>query len=274
MKKAITARDELIYEKRKELSLEVALEEDFLRKEVIISNSLARSKVAYTLEEEKLLYYLFAHLNPFGENEPRVVLNKTKIIELFGASSEARYTILKDRFTGLIFKSLLDIRDGKRTLIGIVIIDVEWTSESEDVIVDLNPKFMPYIQNLTSFYTRINWEAVRGFTSKHALRLYKYLSSWSVDDEAVLHTFTTKELKKFFSLEKDDYTYKGKFMRHLFEKYVLNAATNEINALVPEMRLMWYKQKKGGRIAGYTFEWILWKENPEIDVQMTIDDLL
>lgn len=253
MKKVTSENHSLIYSERLERAKSVALDDD-LRREVIISNALARESSRYTLEEEKLAHYIFAHLNPYGSNPTKIILSKKKIVSIFGVHSKSTYDTLKWRMKGMMLKSILSFKDDKTTLMGVLITLVKWEEGSDDVELTLNDGFMPYISNLSAYYTRLDWKSIVAFNSKHSLSLYKYLSSWATDDEVIMISLTTKEVKSLFDLEKSDYTYNNKFMRHLFEKKVLNVAMNEINERVPGFRLQWHKAKKGNSVLGYVFE--------------------
>lgn len=233
---------------------------DSFKREIVISNHLAREKSRYTLEEEKMAYYIFSHLNPHSENATNINLSKKRIISIFGGSSKSTYDLIKNRLKGMIMKSIITIKDDKKWKMGVLITDIEWNEQDDVVQVRLNDSFMPYIQNLTAYYTKLSWESIVAFQSKHALTLYKYLSSWAIDDEVVLMSFKTKELKELFGLEIDEYTYKGKFMRPLFENKVIDVAVDEINAKGLQMRVRYEKVKKGRFVLGYVFEFIRIKD--------------
>jgi plasmid replication initiation protein len=255
MTQIIKEKDAKTYKERLEQA-KLLIQDDNLRKEVIISNSLARESSRYTLEEEKMAHYIFAHLNPYGENDTKIVLSKKKIINIFGGSSKSTYDTLKWRMKGMMMKSILSFKDDKTTLMGVLITLVKWVEGTDVVEITLNEGFMPYLQNLSSYYTRLDWKSIIAFNSKHALSLYKYLSSWASDNEVTIASFTTKDLKKLFDLDKNDYMYNKKFMRHLFEKKVVDVAVNEINERAPGMRVTWQKTKKGNTVLGYVFEFL------------------
>lgn len=253
MKKVTTEKHSNLYQERLTRASMEALESD-LRREVIISNALARESSRYTLEEEKMAHYIFAHLNPYGDNPTKIVLSKKKIVNIFGVNSKSTYDTLKWRMKGMMLKSILSFKDEKTTLMGVLITLVKWEEGTDEVEITLNDGFMPYISNLSSYYTKLDWKSIVAFNSKHALSLYKYLSSWAKDDEVIMISLTTKEVKELFDLDKSDYTYNNKFMRPLFEKKVLNVAMNEINERVPGFRIKWHKAKKGNTVLGYVFE--------------------
>lgn len=226
---------------------------------VIYSNDLARQASKFTLEEEKILHLIFSQIDPHGKNATQVVLKKKDLLGKLNVSSKSNYTAIHDRMSGMIKKSLIKIKRDRTNMMGVVIIGVQWQDYADEVIVELNPMFMPFIEELASFYTKLKLDAIITFKSKFTLALYKYLASWSSGHYHRVISMTTKELKDLYGLSEDDYINKnGKFDRYNFEKYAIDGAVKELNAKVPEFRMAWRKVKNGKFVSGYVFEWVDW----------------
>lgn len=228
-------------------------------KEVIISNELVRQNIKITLEEEKLMHCIFSQLNGLeNKAQKRVIkLYKNDLFDLLSLTSSTRYIELKKRFKSLTEKSVVDVvLPNGNDLIAPVIVGIESNYKADHFIVELNERFMPYLERLVTHYTKLELDSIVQFESKYSLILYKYLSSWRSNHYHRMTHLTTKELKELFGLTKDDYVYKGKFQRTHFERKTLETAINEINDKVPYWGVRYEKTKRGGRVTGYTIEWL------------------
>lgn len=226
-------------------------------KRVVLSNQLARQKSQFTLEEEKLLFCVLSHLDPYRKNPEKLEINKQELFEKLELTSSTRYRELKSRFQSMAGKTWVDIRDDKGETYGFVITSVFSDFRSDVFEVDLNPRFMPYIQELASHYTQLELDSIVQFDSKYSLILYKYLSSWKDGNWEHYRYLTTKQLKDLFGLEENDYMRKnGTFDRYNFEKRTIDTAIDEINAKVPNILIDYSKKKRGNRIQAYIFEFL------------------
>lgn len=233
-----------------------ALKGQFDNKLVVISNDLARQNSKMTLEEEQLLHCIFSQLDPYGKNNPKVTLKKSELFEKLGLKSSNRYSETKKKLRSLLGKSLVDFTVDDVDYVGFVLTDFKSDHKSEDIEVYMNPRFMPYVEQLVSHYTKLQLDSIVQFDSKYSLILYKYLSSWAGDHPERALMVSTKELKELFGLSKEDYVYHDKFNRALFEKYTLDTAIDEINEKVPGFDVVYKKSKKGNRVQGYIIHWI------------------
>lgn len=247
----------------------------------VIANDLARQGSQLSIEEEKIAHIIFSSLNPFGSNPPVVKLSKSDLFELLGYGSQKdRYKRLKARMKSLVTKSWVDVHIDGWDHMGFLMTDVVTSHKSNDVFVHMNPKFLPFVEQLKGNYTSLKLDAVVSFKSKFSLALYKLLSSFT--DGSTGHTvmhISTKELKDVFGLSKDDYVSNGKFARFIFEEKTIVPAVEEINEKVRGFGVNWKKIKKGGRVIYYQFEWIDQFRLPSVEPdvpegQMTIDEFV
>lgn len=137
-----------------------------------------------------------------------------------------------------------------------MIIGSNWFYKQPFFEVDLNPKFMPYIEQLKEHYTKVDLNTVCSFKSKHALTLYKFISSWTNESKKENKRYlNTKELKELFGLSINDYVYNNKFVRSLFEKKTIDVAIKEINQY-SDLKISYDKKKENGKVKSYQFIWI------------------
>lgn len=223
----------------------------------IISNKLARQNSKLTLEEEKLMHCIFSKLNAHGKNENIVKIEKAELWNLLGLTSTNRYAETKKKLQGLIDKTMVDFVDEKRTnYVGVVVTGFKSDYKSDHIEVSLNPLFMPFIEQLTTHYTKLEINSIVQFDSQYSLDLYKYLKSWNKSKEwefGNARYLSTKQLKELFGLDKEDYVSNGKFQRTRFEQRTIDTAIKEINSKT-EMVVQYTKAKKGNRIIAYVFE--------------------
>lgn len=230
---------------------------DFDDKPVILANSLSRQNSKFTLEEEKLLFCIISQLNSYGKNERKLQLNKIDLFETLGLNdTKDRYKILKQRFQSLMSKTYVEITlPDKSEWNGYVITAWGSTHKSHYFEVDLNERFMPYIEELANHYTKLSLNSIVQFDSKYSLDLYKYLSSWKDKDWDQYRYLSTKQLKELFGLDKESYVRaNGKFDRYSFERYTVDVAIAEINKKT-NLGVAYTKHKKGNRVQAYIFEY-------------------
>lgn len=253
-------------------------EKNSLQDEVIaVSRSLARAQKAWTVEERKLFCAVLTKIRwSESGNNTIVELDKQELIESLGlkmdASDRSRY--LREAFRKLAIHSEVrwtDEADRELWRDGFLII-TRWSSRGS-IFVELNPVFMPHLENLIRGMPFITiWSSdVFKFKSRHTMALFEALRlSFDSRYSSNYKTFTTKELKQIFGLGKDDYVRKdGSFARTSFEKWVLDVAVHEINESSKMMsvlpcgtnkkgELVFYKKhKKNGYVSGYEFRFFV-----------------
>lgn len=151
----------------------------------------------------------------------------------------------------------------------------EVKTNSFSTVVELNPKFMPHLENLfsvnlatkKSFITFMQPD-VLSFSSSFAYPLFLELRSCGKSGGAVNeHAITTRRLKEIFGLDEDAYMRQdGHFDRTNFEKFVLMAAIKDINKSETITILPWdekgskffSKDKVKGKVYSYIFKFQIW----------------
>lgn len=216
------------------------------------ANELARKHTQFTLEEQKAIHLIFSHIKPFQKNPTTFQINKIDFFEKLSLTGDDKYKRYEKITDNLIIKSFARIESKNETNKGIIIYNVKWNKGKEYFEVDLNPNFMPYLQNIIDHYTNISLDNLIRFKSNHTLNLYKFICSWNDKKETEI---TTKELKEMFNLSKEAYVQNEKFNRAAFERDTIKKAINEINK-VTELLISFKKNKKGNKVLNYHFKWI------------------
>lgn len=224
---------------------------------VYYANELARKYCKFSLEEQKVLHLIFSQINPYGNNPTIFKLNKLDFFNKLDLESTNKYQRYRKFIHGLINKSFFEVIDkqgGQR--VGVVIFDSYWNPKKPYFEISLNPNFMPYLEQLVKNYTKINLDSALKLKSKHSLSLYKWLCSWTNENQNTNQRYiTTKELKELFGLSINDYVYNNKFNRAHFERRVINPIILEINKKT-NINVSFKKQKKHNKIQNYEFNWI------------------
>lgn len=243
-----------------------------------ISRSLAKTQINWTPEEKKLFIMCLTKIRWSESGNSNVIeLDKDEIIDALRLKMDStdRSQYLRMAFRKLARDSEVhwtDPNDRKRWRDDFLIL--ERKSTRGKIIVTINAKFMPHLENLVKNtpYLTIWSSDVYGFRSKFSFSLFEELRLHY--DTRILtnyRTYTTKQLKEIFGLGKNDYMRppeRGGFNRTAFERSVIDVAVEEINRtqmmqILPNGTnrkgdILYYKKiKKNGFITGYEFRFFL-----------------
>lgn len=226
-------------------------------KKVYYANIIARMNNNFSLEEEKALHIFFSYIKPFNfQNSTTIKIEKKKFFEQLNLTGDDKYKRYKLLIYKMKIKSIVIIETEKSIFDGFLLISSEWYKKELYFEVDLNPKLMPFIEQLKEHYTKVDLNTVCAFKSKHALTLYKFLCSWTNESKNENKRYlTTKDLKELFGLSKEAYVQNGKFKRYLFEKRTIDVSIKEINQY-SNLNINYDKNYESGKVKKYEFIWI------------------
>ena len=224
---------------------------------VYYANELARKYCKFSLEEQKVLHLIFSQINPYQKNPTTFKLNKLDFFDKLDLESQDRYNRYRKLIRGLINKSFFEVKElNGDELMGVVIYNAKWYSKQPFFEVDLNPRFMPYLEQMVRNFTKVDLDSALKLKSKHSLSLYKFLCSWTDENKQTNQRYiTTKDLKELFGLSKKAYVQNGNFNRASFERRTINPIINEINKKT-NIIVSFKKKKKGNKVQNYEFNWI------------------
>lgn len=243
-----------------------------------VSRSLARTQIAWSLEQKKLFTCILAKIKWTESNNSAVVeLNKGEVVEALGLALDStdRSRRLRASFQKLARDSMVhwtDPQDADEWQDAFLITGIRSTRGT--IRVSLNELFMPHLQDLvrrTPFLTF--WSSdIYGFTSRFAILLYEDLRlHYDNRHLSNFRQYSTQELKQVFQLGKNDYMRsksQGGFNRTGFERQVLDVAVAEINktrvvSILPNGgadkngKIKFYRKiKKDGLIVAYELRFI------------------
>ncbi|MBP1528454.1 MAG: replication initiation protein, partial [Spiroplasma ixodetis] len=125
------------------------------------------------------MHLIFAHIKLFQKNPTTFQINKVDFFEKLNLIDNDKYKRYEKITDNLILKSFVRIETEQEKSKGIIIYNIKWNKNKEFFEVDLNPNFMPYLQNFIDHYTSINLDNLVRFKSNHSLNLYKLICSWN-----------------------------------------------------------------------------------------------
>lgn len=128
---------------------------------------------------------------------------------------------------------------------------VSYDKETKNVDLIFNPGLTNELTNLSMLFAKYSLEDVSKLKSKYSLQMLWYLVSCLGDKDKIEIKFSTKDLKHFYGLTKESYSYKNKFMRAQFESQCIEPLF-EINDL-PNYKLRIIKTKESNKVVGYKF---------------------
>lgn len=147
---------------------------------VYYSNELARMTTKFTLEEEKALHIIFSHIKPYEKNELTVKLMKTDFFNKLELQSKNRYPRYRKLIKGLVNKTFVELKNERgQEILGNVITASIWDDNTSFFEVDLNHRFMPFLELWKDKFTKVDLFNILSFQSKYSLTLYKWICSWT-----------------------------------------------------------------------------------------------
>lgn len=132
----------------------------------------------FTLEEEKIMHLIIGQIKHKEKNPIIFKILKSDFFNKLELESANRYPRYRKLIQDLINKTFIEItdKDGDN-LMGVLITASKWHNKKSFFEVDINPRFMPFLEQLIEDYTKLNLDYILSFNSKHTLTLYKWLCS-------------------------------------------------------------------------------------------------
>lgn len=206
---------------KKETSLDV-LDKQVRKANVLIQ----KARFSLTAQQQKLILYLIAHIQPWDEDFKVYNLNVLEFAKVCGLElgGGKDYTELKEQIKKIADKSMwILLEDGDSEAL------VRWIEEpvirknSGTIHLQLNRHLKPYLLQLKECYTEYQLIYTLHFKSKYSIRLYELVCSIHFHElEEYKRVFTIDQLRKLLDCE----SYKD---YRNFKRAVLEKAIKEIN---------------------------------------------
>ena len=250
------------------------MDESLKYKIITMDNILVTKSTKMEAEYQRLFYVTLASINP-NQTTEEVVINKAQLFDLLNLKSENKHYRLRKMFVKLMKRSMISFEvDEENWEDGFLITKIK--SDRKNIHVFFEKDYMPLLTHLSDNYTRLLNDDVIEFKSKFSMMLYQFLMRYN-DNVKNLYpiTLTTKEMKKLFGLNDDDYCRKnGKFDRVSFEKYTLDVAVKEINEKARCISDLVYVKRYKHRLVSY-YEFTYKTKDPQgVANQMKEEDFI
>lgn len=144
-------------------------------------NHLIEARYRLTLQEQRLLLWLFSEIKPEDTDFKRYRVRIADLAKLIGISDGGGRLYREIiEVTGRLRKREIDIEDISRN----VIIQATWIASAEYqfnegvVEICLAPALIPYLLDIRKNYTTVALKYVIGVKSAYAIRLYELLKQY------------------------------------------------------------------------------------------------
>lgn len=217
---------------------------------VVKSNVLIEARYRLSLQETRVIYWLLTQIRPEDEN---LKANKMEIIEfakMIGVEADNQYSKLRS-VTKSLMRRVMEIYSQEEDKT----IQVSWLSSAEYqhkkgyVSLEFSPKLKPYLLQLKSHFTKIEFADFLELRSVYSVRIFEILLQYeSIGKRKIL----IDDLRLYCGIEKKEYSLYADLKR-----YVIERAKTEINAKT-EYEIDYTEIKEYRKVIA--IEWIIKKK--------------
>ena len=181
---------------------------------VRVPKGVSSSKRNFSIEEERLLYLALSRINlgdnvmDFSSEDSRTVsVQASDIMKMYGNGTH-RYTQLRETCKGLNAKSGIEVYvDNHQWELLNVFSSFNYENGNLDIV--FNADAMPRLQLMKLGYSKMILGDVYKVRSQYSVRILELMlelrnNKHMLDAEVLRKTFSVKELRSFFGLEKSD----------------------------------------------------------------------
>ena len=255
---------------------------------VAVSRIFARARKDMSLAEQKCFVYALSELR-FTEDakSDSVLLDKKKLAEIIGVQSDQDH-LSEDVYRAVKFlprNSFIEISEKDLGLYesGTMINRVQVRKLRSKVLVEFNRAYMPLFTGLTTNYITLWSGDIFSMTSRRSVQFYEYLRQITDTREKTnTAVLGVRALKSLFSIPaegKGSYVREhGGFDRTQFERRIIEPICEDllkcrmITLLVQADGKPYAKIKKGGRVQGYEFSWVI-SEHPAVATAAKVKEI-
>ena len=238
---------------------------------IVQANSLLESRPKMTLNETRLFLTMLARIKKEDEELKPIEIPVREIAELWGMDENAAYKDIKKALLGLQSKIFvvekINPESGKQHFFSSTYISsAEYEQGEGFAVVEISPKFKPYLIQLKEKFTRYGIGNVIGLSSVNAIRTFELLKQYQGRDGSGWREMSIDDYKKLLGIE-------GKYPNNTdLKRFVLNPSKEEIN----ENTDIYVDYELKGRGKKARIHWTI-RENKTIEIdksQMTLDDYI
>src|SRR3990172_603618 len=214
---------------------------------IVKSNEMIEASYRLTLQEQRIILYMAAQIQPHDEDFKPIRLNISKFAELIELEDE-NY-IYMQQVTRKLLEKVMTIRKGRTML------QIGWISSAEYFYghgyfeLCFDPKLKPYLLQLKERFTKYKLQYIIRFRHSYSIRFYELLTQYY---SIGWRYFELDELRRILGIQPDQYKLYADFKR-----FILQPVKAEFNEKYSkgELDLTFdFKEiKEGRKVVGITF---------------------
>lgn len=219
---------------------------------VVKSNALIEAAYSLTVAETKLILAAIAQVrrNESITDEIRYTVSANALADMGGFAANHEHRALKQAVSRLWERSIKVIEkpngDGRRPKVLLTrwIQDIVYRDDEGTVELRFAKGVLPYLNQLTSEFSKYKIANVAGMTSTYGVRLYELLIQWRSKGEREVEL---DWLRRVFQIEG-----KYKSIRDL-KRWVIEPAVRDVNQH-SDLHVSWGQRKRGRTVAFIQFK--------------------
>lgn len=223
---------------------------------VIQHNKLVEAKYRLSVEEQKIIKILISQIKREDEDFKDYEFHIKELAELMGMQHKDPYGVLQSITKKLTTKGL-EFHDP----ISNTLTQTAWLSGTQykigegTVILHFDPLLKPLLLQLQSYFTKYELRHILRFKGQYTIRFFEFRRSFLGKSKKDV-TFSMKELRGIFGLNRDEYKEFSDFKRRVLESARLELLEKTGKSFVWEP----IREGRGGKVTGIRF---LFEEDDE-----------
>ena len=145
--------------------------------QVVKSNKLIEARYSLTLQEQRLLLWLQAHVDPEDEDFKEIHLDVRDFCSMVGVRGGDYYAEIKDITLGMLGKTFVIPEDDGDLQVGFFS-SAKYLDKKGKVAIRFDPSLKPYLLGLKKEYTKYKLIIVVQLRSIYSVRLYELLKQY------------------------------------------------------------------------------------------------
>lgn len=199
------------------------------------SNSLTEARYSLSVNEQRIVLFMIAQIQPQDDEFKDYVINVTDFTKLLGIRNKNIYADTKKLLHGLLSKVLYVPNDNGYLMTNWVS-SAEYKDKEGIVLLSFDKKLKPYLLMLKEQFTKYKLFTVTQFRSTYSIRLYMLLKQYV---SIGVREFDLTELRIILGLEEGKYP-----LFYEFRRRIINTAQKEFSK----------KDKTGSYISDINFD--------------------
>lgn len=226
-------------------------------------NKLVEAKYRLSVEEQKIIKILISQIQREDEDFKDYEFHIKELAELMGMQHKDPYGVLQSITKKLTTKGLEFHDPASNTLI-----QTAWLSGAKykigegTVILHFDPLLKPLLLQLQSYFTKYELRHILRFKGQYTIRFFEFRRSFLGKSKTDV-TFSMKELRGIFGLNRDEYKEFSDFKRRVLESARLELLEKSGKSFTWEP----VRQGRGGKVIGIHFIFDEDSEDQEQEIQ-------